>query len=124
MKNVTILPDGELDKLVEEVYGLPYRFQQQEGCKDRGIEYFTIPDEAEDYENTSVPEEVNGPIYGVSFEAWKARDPKKLLPGRVNDYSLDTFYARNFYPEPQTILNDLYAKGKLPAGDYGINIDW
>jgi len=124
MKTKTIIEVNELDTLVRNTYGIPYSFQQQEGCKGRGIEYFTVPAEAEDFEATSIPEKVNGPIYGVSFETWLARDPKQNLPGKDDAWYLDLFYARNFYPEPQTLLNDLHSKGMLPAGEYGINIDW
>lgn len=31
------------DNLVEETYGKPYMFQQQDGCKDRGTEHITVP---------------------------------------------------------------------------------
>jgi len=124
MTTRAIMTTDELDSMVKSTYSIPYSFQQQDGCKDRGIEFFTVPEDTEDFENTSIPEEVNGPIYGVSFETWLSRNPKQKLPGRDDDWSLRLFYGRNFYPEPQTLLNDLHAKGKLPAGDYGIHIDW
>ena len=51
---------GDWDELVEETYGRPYNFQQQDDCKDRGIQKFTVPKSSPyDYDNDTVPEEVN-----------------------------------------------------------------
>ena len=75
-----VIESGDLDELVTETYGRPYQFQQQDGCKSRGIEYITVPEpEAYDCEDDSIPEVVNGDDYGVSFKAWLARDPKAPL---------------------------------------------
>jgi len=117
---------SEWDKLVTETYGRPYNFQQQDGCKSRGVVRITVPDDAEDFENETVPEEVNHDEMGVSFAAWLARDPKQKLsdPNAQQDYCLDLWWGRNFYPEVQMIANDLNAKGLLEAGKYTINIDW
>lgn len=116
----------EWDKTVIETYGRPYSFQQQDGCKERQMFYFTVPEEANDYENTIVPEIVNDPKMGVSFTAWLERDPKQPLSGREDDsdWSLGLWWDRNFYPDVQMVANDLHAKGLLEAGDYLINIDW
>jgi hypothetical protein len=121
-----VIDDSEWDKLVQETYGRTYCFQQQDGCKSRGNFHITVPEEAEDFENDSVPEEVNGDEMGVSFAAWLARDPKQKLsnPDDQQSYSLDLWWERNFYPNIQMVANDLHAKGLLEAGDYTINIDW
>lgn len=114
------------DSLVRKTYGRPYSFQQQDGCKDRGIHKITIPDGADDYENESIPEIVNGEEMGVTFAAWLARDPKQTLNGKGSQeiWSLDLWWTRNFYPDVQMIANDLHAKGLIPEGDYVIEIDW
>lgn len=114
------------DSLVKKTYGRPYSFQQQDGCKDRGIHKITIPDGADDYVNESIPEVVNGEEMGVTFEAWLARDPKQTLNGKGSQetWSLDLWWTRNFYPDVQMIANDLHAKGLIPEGDYVIEIDW
>lgn len=116
----------EWDKLVTETYGRPYCFQQQDGCKGCGVVRFTVPDEAYDYENDTVPEEVNGPEMGVSFAAWLARDPNQKLsnPDNQENYCLHLWWDRNFYPEFQMVANDLHKKGLIEAGNYTINIDW
>ena len=111
------------DELVEETYKRPYAFQQQDGCKSRGSFRFSVPDEAEDYENDTVPEIVNGEERGVSFKAWLERDPKAPIEGR-QDYMIGLWWERNFYPDIQMIANDLHEKGLLEADDYTINIDW
>lgn len=127
IKTVQSIDVSDWDELVESTYGRPYNFQQQDDCKDRGIEHITVPDDPEDFENDTIPEEVNGEEMGVSFKAWLARDPKQPLDtddewDRKN--GLQLFWFRNFYPHVSMIANDLHAKGLLPAGKYQIVIDW
>lgn len=116
----------EWDRIVTETYGRTYSFQQQDGCKSRGIHSLTVPDEDYDYENDTIPEKVNGEEMGVSFKAWLERDPKQKLSNLDDqfDFDLELWWERNFYPDIQMIANDLHSKGILPAGDYVINIDW
>lgn len=123
-----VIDVGDWDNLVETTYGRPYSFQQQDGCKERQRVKITIPDEyADDYENDTVPEEVNHEEMGVSFKAWLERDPKQPLNSpdewdRKNGLSM--WWSRNFYPTVEMIANDLYAKGLIEAGTYTIDIDW
>lgn len=42
-RNVIMFEVDEWDNLVSSTYGRVYNFQQQNGCKDRGIYYFTVP---------------------------------------------------------------------------------
>ncbi|MEG3035905.1 MAG: hypothetical protein RR877_10535, partial [Aurantimicrobium sp.] len=78
-KNVIELHD--LDELVVKTYGRTYSFQQQDGCKSRGIVEVTIPESHPyDFNRDTVPEVVNGNEMGVSFAAWLARDAKQLIP--------------------------------------------
>jgi len=124
--NKKIIEVQDWDELVETTYGRPYSFQQQNDCQPRGTRDITIPSDEtydEDLPN-EIPEIVNGEKMGVKFEAWLARDPKQKLKGDNNDFSLELFWARNFYPDLQTVANDLHAKGLIEAGDYVINIDW
>lgn len=125
-KNKKVIEVSDWDELVEKTYGRTYNFQQQDGCQDRGQFNLTVPNEdSEDDEmNESIPEVVNGNLYGVTFESWLARDPKQPIPNQKYDWELKMFYERNFYPDIYTIANDLYAKGLIEAGDYIINIDW
>ena len=124
---VTIIDVDEWDNLVMQTYGKVYNFQQQDGCQERKTVHLTIPDQAYDYQNDSIPEVVNGDKMGVSFKAWLERDPKQRLNTDDQwdrEHGLNLFWERNFYPELQTVANDLYNKGILEAGEYGINIDW
>jgi len=129
-KEVKIIDVDDWDNLVTEVYGKPYSFQQQDGCKSRGIEYFDIPGDFswwDDFENDSIPEEVNGDKMGVSFKAWLERDPKKPLvddEDGEDSWTIELFWHRNFYPCVGMIIQDLYNRGILQDGSYGINIDW
>jgi hypothetical protein len=63
---------------------------------------------------------------GVSFKAWLDRDPSKKLPNREDEdnWGLDLWWDRNFYPHVSMVINDLHTKGLLEAGEYGIEIDW
>jgi len=127
VKNVQMIDVGDWDSLVEKTYGRIYNFQQQDGCKERGTFSLTVPSPADDYENDTIPEEVNGSKMGVSFKAWLERDPKQKLDtddewDRENGLGL--FWERNFYPDIQMIANDLHEKGLIEAGKYVINIDW
>ena len=113
------------DKLVKDTYGRPYSFQQQEGCKSRGTYNITIPSEYtnDDEMNDSIPEEINGDEMGVKFDVWLARDPKAPVNGKSGS-DIELFWARNFYPDVETVANDLYEKGLIEAGEYTIDIDW
>lgn len=120
----------EWDQLVSETYGKVYSFQQQDGCKSRGVEYLTVPSD-DDYDedmHDEIPEIVNGPEQGVKFAKWLERDPKQPLKdekeGREDQWAIDLWWERNFYPCIGTVANDLHKKGLLEAGDYLINIDW
>lgn len=127
IQTVKMIAVSEWDKLVSETYGRPYKFQQQEDCRPRGIFRLTVPDEADDYENETVPEEVNHPKGGVSFAAWLNRNPKQPLTADncgKDQWAIDIWWHRNFYPDVQMVANDLHAKGLLKAGSYVIDIDW
>ncbi len=123
-KKEKVIRVWDWDELVIKTYGRPYNFQQHDGCKERQRFYITVPEEAEDYENDTIPEKINGDEMGVSFAAWLSRDPKEWN-GKANDVKfLDLFWNRNFYPNVQMIANDLHAKGLMPKGEYTIDIVW
>lgn len=124
-ETINMIDVGAWDMLVTKTYGRIYSFQQQDGCKERGIEYFNVPQvKIFDYKNNSVPEVVNGDKMGVAFNAWLSRDPKQKINNQSYDRALELWWERNFYPSLDSIANDLYNKGLLPAGKYGIHIDW
>lgn len=136
------------DKLVQDTYKKPYSFQQQDGCKSRGVYDFEIPNKwgVEDYENDTLPEVINGEEMGVSFKAWLEKDPESQLSPtdeelKNNSYywgkseedatkwkkdkgHINMFWERNFYPSVDMIIEDLNKRGILEEGKYTINIDW
>lgn len=116
----------EWDKLVKETYKRPYNFQQQDGCKSRGVFRFSIPsDDCEfDYENDTLPEDNNSEEMGVSFAAWLARDPKQPIKDQEYNWELELWWIRNFYPSFDMVAADLYKKGLLEKGNYTISLDW
>lgn len=123
-KSVKTIDVNDWDDLVIETYGKSYCFQQQDGCQGRGNVNLIIPSNPtrDDRMNESIPEEVNGRKMGVKFAVWLAADPD--YPVDMDDFERSLFWDRNFYPELQTIANDLHAKGLIEAGSYSINIDW
>ncbi len=124
----TVIDDSDWDELVQKTYGRPYHFQQQEGCQNRGGFGLTVPEEANDFPNDTVLEIVNGPKMGVSFKAWLERDPKQILKEndacREEQWCIDMWWDRNFYPDIQMVANDLHEKGLLDAGEYLIDVNW
>ena len=128
IKELKVIESSDWDSLVEKTYGKPYCLQQQDGCQDRGLFHFRVP-RKETFDggmSDSVPEEVNSKEMGVKFEKWKARDPKTPLnedESGKERWAIDLWWYRNFYPDFQTIANDLCEKGLLKAGSYAINID-
>lgn len=115
---------SDWDDFVEQNYGRTYALQQQDGCKQRGTVTLTVPcPDAEDYENESIPIEVNGDEMGVKFDVWKNCDPASVGEG-LEDWQAEIFWQRNYYPMLEMVANDLHAQGKLEAGEYLINIDW
>lgn len=146
-KNIKVIDVHDWDKLVQEVYGKPYIFQQQDGCQSRGLVSITIPDYSYDWEdavNESIPEVINGDEMCVKFNVWLERDVKTPLNPTdeelencgyffkhddrkswcESDSRIMLFWERNFYPTLQVVANDLYEKGHIEAGDYSIDINW
>lgn len=126
IKTEQVIGVSDWDRLVRNTYGRKYSFQQQDGCMARQRYRLTIPcDEADDFENDDIPEEVNGAERGVSFAEWLARDPEQdFKEGETRGHQLDLFWHRNFYPDISMVANDLHARGLIPAGTYVIDIDW
>ena len=127
IKNVKMIEVSDWDDLVTETYKRPYSFQQQDGCQGRGTVNITIPDELygeEEEMNDTVPETINGEEMGVKFKSWLERDPKQPVGDRKDEWEIGLFWDRNFYPNLQTVANDLHEKGLIEAGDYTIEIDW
>ena len=75
----TVIAVDDWNKLIIDTYGKPYNFQQQEGCKERGIFSFSVPTYKEDYQNDTVPEIVNDDEMGVCFKSWLERLPEKKI---------------------------------------------
>lgn len=113
---VRMVDVGDWDALVYETYGKPYSFQQQDGCKVRGTENIQAPrEQPEEFYPDSIPYEINGDEMGVSFETWLKTEPSKYE---------DIFWERNFYPDTEQLLYDLYKKGLIDSDKYTIDIDW
>ena len=124
-QSVQLIKDYDLNELVEKVYNRPFAYQQQDNCRDRGITWVDIPDpiniQDEDM-NDDIPRSLNTSKMGVKFSTWLNADPNELLENSKSSTRL--FWCRNFYPDLQTVLDDLHAKGLIDAGKYLIEVDW
>lgn len=125
-KNRKVIEVQDWDDLVQKVYNRPYSFQQQDGCKDRGVFNFEIPNKwgINDFKNDTLPEVINGDEMGVSFKSWLERDPREWNGEEKDERFIDMYWERNFYPNVDMIIEDLYKKGLLEIGEYCISIDW
>ena len=123
-----VIDVDDWDKLVKETYGKPYSFQQQDGCRDRGVVHISVPCDyanGEDEEmNDSIPKVINGNEMGVKFAVWLTSDPKEWNGDAGDRMFVDMFWERNFYPSIYMVANDLYEKGLIEKGNYTIDIDW
>jgi len=124
-ETVKMIDSMDWDNLVIETYDKPYCFQQQNGCQERGTVSINIPDKSYEEEmNDSIPEEINGNTMGVKFSVWLARDPEEWNGKEEDKRFVRLFWNRNFYPNLQTIANDLHSKGLIEKGYYEIKMDW
>ena len=104
-----VIDDTDWDDFVKSVYKRPYKFQQQDGCKSRGIYSFSVPprcieDRDESYDS------------GVPFDEWINATPPSDME--------HMHWERNFFPDVTMIIDDLYKKGLIESGNYIININW
>lgn len=117
-----VIEADDWNALVEDVYGRPYCLQWQGGCWRSGPFRFSVPGEAEDFTRDSISNSIKGDKSGVSFKAWKSRHPKASVGGRFDDWYVRLFWHMRFFPEFQTLANDLYRLGKIDSGSYTIDM--
>lgn len=130
------------DDLVIETYKRPYSLQQQYGCLDKhSFVRIEVPNEFTE-ESThnefgytiheNIPELINGKEMCVKLSTWLSKNPDDKIndpsyAGKAifdDQYLIETFWHRNFYPDINILANDLYKKGLLKKGKYTILIDW
>ena len=92
---------------------------QQQNYGMRGLVEITVPpDDLDDFPNDTL-EESEYDMVGVSFKAWLEKDYDDCSEDEDSD-----FWEREFYPNLSMVINDLYERGLLEAGEYEIDIDW
>lgn len=124
MKHTTkkIINCDDWDRLIMETYDKQYCVQQQDGCRPRGFLPLTIPVTwtGDELMHDEIPIKINGREKGVKFNVWLNRTEPFFED--ENDESL--FWDRNFYPDLDTLADDLHKRGLLEPGEYLIEIDW
>jgi len=135
----------DFDKFVESVYKRPYRLHKSVDFFVKELEMCLVvklPQVNFNLENEDFMDSEDGkwgiynvdnggrrdgglPIrchYGASFKTWSERDTEKPFDTQThtatNKDHLDKFWKTYFYPAPLVLLNDLYQKGHLTAGNY------
>ena len=118
-KTVKVIDCDDWNNLVRDTYGKIYNLQKQDGGMERQRIKITVPpDGLDDFKNDILEESQYG--IGVSFKAWLEKDPDEIS----DRFQRELFWGRKFYPELSMVVNDLYEKGPLEAGEYEIDIDW
>jgi hypothetical protein len=125
ISTLQIIDVNDWDDFIEKTYGKIYSFQQQGGCKDRGIYRFSVGNYEidEDYGHDEIPEVINGDIRVVKFNKWLERDVKETIGGKSGVY-IELFWHRSFYPDFDVLVDDLYKRGLINKGSYAIKVDW
>lgn len=109
------------DDFVKETYQKPYCFYEQEGWREGAVFSLTVPSKDEDFKNDSIIVGERNQQMGVSFKAWLAKDVNEgFNHSTLKDNHI---WKRYFYPDVQTIANDLHSKGLIPAGNYLITLN-
>ena len=118
--------DTDFDNLVMKTYGKSYAIQQHEGCRDRGVIYISVPSlydiNVNEYPDT-IEQAIDEDMYGVRWKDWLAVDPNDERLGE-DEWDRELNLQRNVYPPMHDLINDLYEKGLIEAGEYQIEIDW
>lgn len=99
-----IIAVKDWDNLVKETYGRPYSFQQQDGCRERGMFHLSTPCDIEDFDDEEIPMCANAREKGVNFSTWLSQEVNQ----NDNGLSNRLFWYRNFYPHISMVANDLY----------------
>lgn len=116
IEDVKLIHELKLSELIRETYRRPYQLQQQGDMMGQNeMLRVTVPQE---------PDDLDLP----SLEEWSARDVNDQPEGQDDweqyPWVRDLWWEREFYPDYQEVLNDLHARGLLPAGDYVIHVWW
>ena len=101
---IKVIHLDDWDELVRETYGKPYKFQQQEGYRERPLFEIKVP----------VPIIDEGTDKTDSMKEWMDTPVDKD----------NIYWVREFYPDIDDVVNDLFSRGLLDQGDYSIEMDW
>ena len=100
--------DTDFDNLVMETYGKSYAIQQQEGCRDRGVIYISVPPlydiNVNEYPDT-IEQAIDEDMYGVRWEDWLAVNPNDERLGE-EDWEREMALQRNVYPPMHDLINE------------------
>lgn len=124
-ENKKVIHYSDWNEFIYSIYKLPYNYQQQNDCQNKSIEISIPRDILDNWDDgaDSIPYEVNGEEMCVKFDTWKNSDFKEMCKHFDGEWRARLFYERNFYPDINPLLDDLYKRGLLEEGEYLILVD-
>ena len=111
IKEVKLIWEHELNELITATYGRPYNYGRWQEMGQDTMTQVTVPEEADE------PWEGGPP----SLEEWLAGEPPATL---TDAWRIEQWWQTEYCPELQVVVNDLHARGLMPAGDYVMHVWW
>lgn len=99
IQRVNMISVQDWDHLVQKTYNKHYKFQQQNGCQERGIFNISIPCiyTEDDEMNDEIPFKINGSKMGVKFEVWLNANPEQhKKDNNWDDFAIHLFLVKKF----------------------------
>lgn len=140
IKRANVIESWDLEALVKEVYELPYNVQRGEYSQESYIKVDDVNGDIEIEENYVTGMESNnyGAVYDDAEDMELTTDEEVLEHWRnhsetgengsrrpFDNHYLNTKGEHSFWqPSEEWILNDLFNRGEIPAGNYIITIWW
>lgn len=129
-RKINLVNVEDFNEVIKEVYCKHYSFQHQGARTYNGVEesyFLKVPyiRNFKDFDSGAAIEECiynNEQIlqYGVEFNEWLNKDPN--FEWYSSDINNKLIWERYYYPHIYMLINDLYIKGLIEAGEYCIKM--
>ena len=111
----TVLHESEFSDLVRQTFERPYSLQQQGDMHSQeSFVRFDVPADREEEEHWQA----------VSMEEWLAATPPDPEDRSMEAFTDRLRWDREFYPQLDSVANELHARGQLDAGTYVLHVWW
>lgn len=133
-KPVTLIWEDDWSRLVTQVFGKPYQFQQQgEMHGQNSIYAFTVPENFDDWDIEGVDRDIQEwltkemprtethPAVKDGQVVYVERDRDEWPP---RDLTVKLWWLRENYPDFDVVMCALARKGLIDPGEYALHIWW